>query len=377
LAEIDPTRGVDQEFIMKPTPVPAYDNGLAEGPPEGSPDDPVRYAVEAAVWAPSVHNTQPWWFGTAGSEPVSGAGWTADRRISLHADVERRLDVADPDGREMLISCGAALFTLRIAVRSLGHEPEVVVLSDADRPAHIADVRFGGRVTEAEEARRLYREIRRRRTHRGAFPPGPLPASLLSILRREAAHEGAELRIVADDRVKTALAALTEAAEHVQRGNPAYAAERDRWSPRPGSSRPDGVHESAYPRSPQHTDPHFAMRDYARGRGWGWGADLPEQPRRDVATGVVVLLATRGDDRADWLKAGQALQRILLRASAAEVSAAFHTQALEVPELRDFIRARFCDGVHPQMLFRLGLTVPTTPSASTRRQADEVVGGEL
>ncbi|HXA58007.1 MAG TPA: hypothetical protein VNW94_02490, partial [Streptosporangiaceae bacterium] len=68
-------------------------SGISEGD--------VRFAIEAAIWAPSVHNTQPWWFGTRdlGAGPV----------ISLHADVERRLNVADPDGREMLIGCGAAL----------------------------------------------------------------------------------------------------------------------------------------------------------------------------------------------------------------------------------------------------------------------------
>src|SRR5690348_4913812 len=69
----------------------------------GSPAEISRFVVEAAVYAPSLHNTQPWWFSTG------------DRELSVHADVERRLAVADPDGREMMISCGAALFTARVA----------------------------------------------------------------------------------------------------------------------------------------------------------------------------------------------------------------------------------------------------------------------
>lgn len=318
-------------------------------------DDAIRFAVEAAVWAPSVHNTQPWWFGSAGQEGTSAAGWTMRPRISLHADVDRRLDVADPDGREMLISCGAALFTLRVAVRDLGHEPEVTMLPDADRPSLLADVRLGRQVPPSQDNDRLFRQIRRRRTHRGAFRADPVAVPLLAALRREVQHEGAELHVIADDRARAALGALTEAAEHVQRSSPAYVAESARWAPRPGSARQDGVHEAAYPRRPRRTEPHYPMRDYARGQGWG--ADEPhgpDEPGRELVTGVVALLTTRGDRRADWLRAGQALQRMLLRAAADEVSAAFHTQALEVPELREFIRGRFCGGAHPQLLLRLG-----------------------
>jgi nitroreductase len=346
---------------MASTQKPAGDSSAAE--------DAIRFVVEAAVWAPSVHNTQPWWFGTA--EQIAG------RRISLHADVDRRLDVADPDGREMVMSCGAALFTLRVAIRDLGHDPAVTVLPDADRPGLLADVMVGDTVPYSEENRRLYRQIRRRRTHRGAFLVDPLPVSLLAALRYEAQREGAELRIVADDRARAALGALTEAAEHVQRTIPAYLTETARWAPRPGAARQDGVHESAYPRAPQRTAPHYSTRDFARGQGWGTDdPGEPTEPRRDVATGVVALLTTHCDNRADWLCAGQALQRILLRASVDDVSAAFHTQALEVPELREFIRVRFCDGAHPQMLLRLGYPTPAPETTPIRRPAADVTANE-
>src|SRR5258708_2524221 len=143
----------------------------------------VRFVIEAAVWAPSVHNTQPWRFGTRdlGTGPV----------ISLHADVERRLDVADPDGREMLISCGAALFTLRLAMQYLGYEPRARLLPDPDRPALLADIRFGPQAHMTEEIRRLYEEIRRRRSHRGAFRDTPVGAHGQSALSDAAQRENA------------------------------------------------------------------------------------------------------------------------------------------------------------------------------------------
>lgn len=320
---------------------------------EESPERDARFAVEAARWAPSVHNTQPWRFGVHHSGHHSGQGGGQGSRISLRADVERRLEVSDPDGREMLISCGAALFTLCVAVRRLGYVPRVRLLPDPDRPHLLADVDFGDPLTENEDARRLYGQIRERRTHRGAFRPDPVPASLLSTLRQEAQREGATLHLATDVHTRGALAALTQAAEHVQRLNPAYVAEAARWAPAPRSPRQDGVHEGAYPKDPARTEPHFPGRDYARGLGWGAGA--PEDPTREPITGTVAVLTTTGDTRADWLRAGQALQRVLLRAGLEEdISAAFHTQALEVPELREFIRTRFCAGDHPQMLLRLG-----------------------
>ena len=106
-----------------------------------SPEEISRFVVEAAVHAPSVNNTQPWWFSTG------------DHEVSVHADVERRLRVADPDGREMMISCGAALFTARVALRYLGFVPKVHVLPDPDLPNLVARIGYSGEQTAAGRVR--------------------------------------------------------------------------------------------------------------------------------------------------------------------------------------------------------------------------------
>jgi hypothetical protein len=318
-------------------------------------DEIAHFLVDAAVWAPSVYDTQPWWFGTRGST------------VTVHADAERRLDVADPRGREMFISCGAALYTLRLAVRNIGRMPEARLRSDPRRPGLIADVGVGVEAPVTAEERQMYAQVRRRHTHSGGFRPGGLPIGLLQALRTHAYCEQASLRIVADPRARIALAALTEAAEQVQRQNPAYAAEVARWAQGDRTAAPIGPEEPC-PRESAHLDPDFAGCDFARGQGWGQaGAE-----QRD-ANGVVALLVTDGDDRDDWLCAGQALQRILLCAAEYEVSAAFHSQALEVPELREFIRNRFCDGAHPQMITRLGVA----HEGPARRSVSELTRGEL
>jgi hypothetical protein len=309
-----------------------------------------EYLVDAAGWAPSVYDTQPWWFETRGAA------------VTLHADADRRLDVADPDGRQLFISCGAALFTLRLAVCNLGRRPEVRLRPSGERPGSIADVGAGPPHPASSEERQMYEQIRRRHTHSGGFRPGGLPIGLLQSLRAQAYSEHVMLRIIADPRCRIALAALTEAAEQVHRQNPAYAAEAARWAPS------DAETDESSPRETAHTDPDFAGCDFARGQGWGHTA-----AEQGDATGVVAILATHEDGEDAWLSAGQALQRILLYAAERDVSAAFHSQALELPELREFIRVRFTDGCHPQMIMRLGVARPESP----HRSVTELTRGEL
>ncbi|MEU8344854.1 hypothetical protein AB0C74_24400 [Spirillospora sp. NPDC048832] len=316
-----------------------------------------RKAVEDAVWAPSVHNTQPWRFGLLGA------------RISLSADIDRRLDVADPDGREMLISCGAALYNLRSTLRALGYTPRVQLLPDPDRPHLLAFIDLEPGDRPDQQTLREHAQVRRRRTHRGGFRPDPVPAGVLSAMRHDAEREGARLVEAVDAHVKGALAALTEAAEHVQQRTPAHAAEIARWAPSPRTTRTDGVQESAYPQQVPQTTPHFPARDFARGHGWGTQST---QDEGRALAGLTLLVVSGGDAPADWLRTGQALQRVLLRAAERDLAAAFHTQALEVPELRAFIRDRFCGGAHPQMLLRLG--VPEGEELETvRRPVEEVI----
>jgi hypothetical protein len=318
-----------------------------------------RYVVTAAVWAPSVHNTQPWRF--------TGGG----QQISLYADAERKLRVADPDGREMMISCGAALFTARLALRSVGYLPETQVLPDPAQPLLVARVSWAQRAARTEFEQRLFGRVRLRRTHRGGFDLVPLPPGLLATLREGAARYGAMLRIVADDGRRAALAEAVQAAERIQRLDSERLRELARWATPPGSAQADGVPPASYPARAEHTSPDFPGRDFAHGHGWG----LPPLSTASLfrSAGVVGLLTTAQDRPPDWVNTGQALQRILLTVSAFGAAAALHTQPLELGWLRESIRTQLSDGAYPQLVLRFGAV--TQAADSVRRPPDDVISG--
>src|SRR5579863_5139408 len=301
-----------------------------------------QFVVEAAVNAPSVHNTQPWWF------------YGADHEVGIHADDERNLAVADPDGREMMISCGAALFTARVAMRYVGLVPRVTVFPETGIQTLVARISWAEEVAPLDYERELFAEIPRRRTHRGGFDAEPLPDGILAALRDEVGKEGARLLILNDDAGRNALAGVVEAGEYATRANSARARELAHWAPGPGSARRDGVPATAYQARPDRIEPNFPARDFAHGHDWGRPPTGARQP--EWSAGCVAILATAADRPEDWVAAGQALQRMLLFAATCGISAALHSQPLEIPPLRDFIRGQFCDGANPQLIVRLGVT---------------------
>jgi hypothetical protein len=323
-----------------------------------TPEQIARFVAEAAVHAPSVHNTQPWRFRQG------------DHEVSITANNERQLMVADPHGREMMISCGAALFNMRVALRHLGWVPTVRVLPDHDLPNLIARVSWDQRVPPLDYEQELFAQITRRRTHRGGFDYTPLPESLLAALPEQAAKELASLTLLTQDRQRAAaVAAVVEAGDYALRLDGARSKEEAQWAPGPGSHRQDGVPPTAYPAHPERTEPGFRSRDYAHGHGWGLPPGAEEPVLRSA--GTVGLLTTSVDQPADWVHAGQALQRVLLVASSYNVAAAMHSQPLEIPLLRDFIRIHLSGRAYPQMVLRFGATSDET--VSVRRPVDEVL----
>jgi hypothetical protein len=311
-----------------------------------------QFLITTAARAPSVHNTQPWRFRVVPSA------------VELSYDPRRKLRT-DPLGREMIISCGAALFGLRLAVRALGYLPAVDLLPDQARPRLMARVGLGAAATVTGAERRMLQAVPHRHTHRGPFEPGPLPPGLLAGLQHDARAEGAELVLVEDDLSYRRLAHVTAEAARRLDLDPQARAEVRRWTRDADSQARDGVPAVAFAAgTPARPKRRLPQRDWDQDRGLGLLPGGGESPA------VTAVLVTRGDRRTDWLHAGQALDRMLLHAATKWVFASLYTQPLEAAATRELIRERLALPGNPQLLMQFGRVRSTHPTA--RLAAGEV-----
>ncbi|HKV08512.1 MAG TPA: nitroreductase [Thermoanaerobaculia bacterium] len=327
----------------------------AEFPWTGRTAERLAFCVRYAVLAPSGHNTQPWRF-------------KIERDVvELWADRSRALPVVDPEGRELAISCGAALYHLRLAVRHYGHVGEVEILPDPKKPDLFARIRLGQlyEIPDAEEL--LFRMIPRRRTNRQPFAEKAVPDTLLSALRMAASQERAWLYIVDDSRERQVLTDLITEGDRLLWHDPDFRRELAEWTRTNRTRSHDGI--------PGHALGMNGLASYAGPlvmRTFDLGEKQAEKDRLLVeGAPVLAVLGTGEDTPASWLAAGQALARVLLRARVERVWASFQNQPVEVPGLRSQVPGLIGRTGFPQMILRLGYG--PEPEPTPRRGAGEVV----
>jgi nitroreductase len=323
-------------------------------PRSGQPEERLRFLLNYAVLAPSGHNTQPWLFSVGGDA------------VELHADRTRGLPVVDPEDRALVISCGAALFYLRVAMRHFGYEDEVEVLPDPDQPDLLARVRLGPDHAETEEERILFQAMPKRRSNRGPFEDRPVPGRLLSALQAAAWEEGAWLHLIEDEDVKHTIAELIAEGDRIQLADKRFRRELASWvHPNRTRSR-DGIPGYAFGFGDllSLAGP-FAIRTFDTGKG-----QAAKDRQLTEGSPVLVILGTEGDVPREWLAVGQALARVLLRARAEGVWASFLNQPIEVPELRPRLRDAIGVEGYPQLLFRMGYGPEVRPTP--RRPVEEI-----
>ncbi|GAA1594330.1 MULTISPECIES: Acg family FMN-binding oxidoreductase [Kribbella] len=293
----------------------------------------VDVLLSAAVAAPSMHNTQPWRFEVGG------------RVLDVYLDGSRTLPAEDPTGRAMRIAAGAATFNLRCAAETLGYGAWFGLAPyPGDEPDLLARIVLEPTAARDDELTDLARYIPYRHTDREPSDAVPIAEDVRVALMRAAHAEGAELTWLGDDDIRSVLELIVDAdlrEIHDWRRR----AERARWV---GGERPvDGVPSAALgPRSEGYPS---AVRDMGIRP-----ADRQRAERRFEQHPDLAVLSTESDEPADHVTAGAALERVLLTATRAGVSASFLNQPLEYDDLRREVQRRTGRPGHAHMIIRFG-----------------------
>ena len=311
----------------------------------------VRTVLTLASRAPSVHNTQPWRWRVGMSS------------LHLYSDDSRRLLHTDPDGRDMILSCGAALNHCVIALAAVGWQANVARLPNRADPSHLAAIEVTPHLPDQLDIM-LAAAMPRRRTDRRHYSFWPVRVGDIALMAARAARTGVALHRVESMGMLNA-AILQSVSEHS--ADPDYLAELTAWSGRHVSAAGVPARNAPAP------DPSAAIpsRRFA-----GAALAMPPDVSPEDDNAVVLALGTRTDDRLAQLRAGEATSIVLLTATAMGLASCPVTEPLEVAQTRAAVRADvFGNSNYAQMLLRVGWApinadpLPATP----RRALDDVV----
>ncbi|AFM17049.1 nitroreductase [Mycolicibacterium chubuense NBB4] len=308
----------------------------------------LRSALALANRAPSVHNTQPWYWRVGGHS------------LHLYANPDLLLPHTDPDRRDLILSCGAVLNHCVVALAALGWQSKIHRCPNPADADHLASLQLH-RYPAGELDVTLAAAIPRRRTDRRHYSSWPVPRGDIALMGARAARAGVLLRRVDD---LAHLKRLVTEAALAHGTDQEYLAELAAWSGRYASAA--GV--------PARSVPGSNGTSRIPARAFAGGVLTQTEAAEDNA--VVIALGTVDDDRLAWLRAGEATSLVLLTATALGLASCPITEPLEIAGTREALREDvFGDDGYPQMLLRVGwapINADPLPATPRRPLADVV-----
>jgi len=313
----------------------------------------VNEAVLLACRAPSVHNSQPWrWVSEGGG-------------LHLYVDRTRWVHNTDHSGRESLISCGAVLDHLRVAMAAAGWQAHIKRFPNPDNIDHLASVEFSPRELVADVDRNRAEAILQRRTDRLPFRCPTFWARFEPALRGSVDGTAAMLDVLSDE-VRSQLAEASQLTETLRRYDASYHAELQWWT------SPFALSVGIPPEALASTSEQWRV-DVAR--DFPARSDTDRRADLSVDGSKILVLSTAGDTRAEVFSCGEALSTVLLECTMAGMATCTLTHLIELDESRDIVRRLIRERGEPQVLIRVGIAPPIEdlPAATPRRPLDDVL----
>lgn len=333
----------------------AWDVNVNDWPKDSDIDEKLKFLIRYAILAPSGHNTQPWLFKiTQGS-------------IELYADRTRCLPVVDPDDRELIISCGCALYFLKIAARKFGHRVHINEFPEPSSQDLLAVINITPAEPASSDELNIFTAIQRRHTNRNKYEARSISKESIDRLISAANQEYVWLHIISEDDKRHAIADLIAQGDQAQASNKHFRRELSSWVHPNRSRYLDGMPGYA-----------FGVSDFASNIGpfifhtfdWGNGQAAKDQ-QLALGSPILAVLASTSDTESSWLNTGQVLASILLNATSEGISASFLNQPIELDDLRVKLAEILDTNGYPQLLLRLGYGPQVEPTP--RRGIDEVL----
>jgi nitroreductase len=316
------------------------------------------FFLRYAILAPSTYNSQPWLFRVG------------DDLVDVIADFARALPAADPERRELIMSCGAVVCNLRTAAANFGYATTLTMFPDAARKDLVARVRVTGALAPGVEDRARFRAIPTRRRNVVCFDASPPSSMLLQELAERVKQFGAWLVYIDRPETKEAVVRLIAEADRRQVDDPAFRAELERWTREAGDPRADGIardwHQGASS-LPDFGAPVWSPAIGSVGPGERHAAHVRQ---RIGSPPLLAVLGTSTDTPQSWLAAGQALLEAELEARAAGVWFTDFNQPIELAGSRAHLRQVVGIG-HPQALIRIGYGAEVAPTP--RRNLEDML----
>jgi len=285
----------------------------------------------AAGFAPSVHNTQPWLWRV---HPDS---------LDLRAARERQLQLSDPEGRLLVISCGTALHHAQVALAAEGREAQVARMPDDTDADLLARITIGEHGQASAEAMKHFQTLGLRHTDRRPVSAIPPDEQAIDAVRRAGTLGGINVHRLTEDQVSE-LGAAAARADQIEIMDPEQRAEIAYWV---GGDRPDGVGV------PMEVIPDAVTPSVVPGRDFVREGHLHTGEGSDRAA-VYLMLFGDGDEPADWLRAGEALSAAWLAATEQGLSVLPFSSVVEVPSTRETMRSMLSFLGYPYLVLRVG-----------------------
>mgnify|MGYP001613513513 CR=1 FL=1 len=307
-------------------------------------EEKLKFLLKFAVLAPSSHNSQPWRFEIGPSH------------IAIFPEFKRSLPQSDTNHRQLYISLGCALENILIAAYYFGFQTEVIYFPDGENEACAIRVQCAESSPKNKNDGHLISAILKRHTNRNQYRTELPPLDFLNQIQTWGNNE-ISIHLVGEPEEKNKIAEVVIKAGIAAMDDTGFRAELSEYVKNNLTKSPIGMPAfgMGIPTPISLLAPHMLKR---------LNMNRMSQ-KKDTAllknhTPLFAIIATKEDDKKNWLKSGQLYEKIALEATALGIDTNVMAAGIQIGEFYKELQKILQTDYRPQIFFRMGYAVKPT-----------------